>query len=113
MATIGELLLRVFVEVGSQDEASKVAVRIANLVGGFSSITHRTIEKYWKIPEYYELFFRLKPFEDGTSAYEKGLKILGDGWISVNSTESVWTPDEGGRFGIDDVRWASFELVAR
>src|SRR5688500_11512919 len=94
------------------DEAT--AVRFENTIqariAAFGSVRQSETKRYWKIPEWFEIFFYLQPGTDHELAFDDILSSLGEGWerhdVSSEEQWAVWNSKEGSTFCTSHVRWA-------
>ncbi|MFZ5759523.1 MAG: hypothetical protein ACOY32_07835 [Thermodesulfobacteriota bacterium] len=106
------VFLRLFAEEPSEEAAHNVADRILDLLKGHALHLDIQVKKYWKIPEYYEIFFRLSPLTGSSDIISEIASILGKGWEKQQaSLESIWNPGPESSFKINSVRWAHIEIV--
>jgi len=106
------ILLRLFAEEPSEEAAHNVADKIIDLLKGHTRQLDLQVKKYWKIPEYYEIFFRLSPLRDSSDIQSEITAILGNGWEEQQTLiESIWNPGPESNFKIDSIRWAHIEII--
>ena len=106
------VFLRVFAEESTEEAAHKVADRILELLKEHTRQLDVQVKKYWKIPEYYEIFFRLSPLRDTSIIQSEITALLGNGWEKQqDSVESIWNPGPESNFKIESIRWAHIEIV--
>ncbi len=103
------LFLRLFTEVDTEASALEVAKRIIALIIKFAKVENQSVQKYWKIPEYYEIFFKLSSLHNLPEDYQSILEILGTGWEQASDYESIWNPGDGKKFFVEEVKWAHLE----
>jgi hypothetical protein len=103
------LFLRIFVEAHKKIFAIEIANKLTSLIENFVNIENKSVEQYTKIPEYYEIFFKLKPIKDLPYAYQNIIEKLASDWKQINQYESVWDIENKGNFIIQEVRWAHLE----
>lgn len=103
------IFLRLFVEIDTEELALEIAKKIVTLISEFAKVENQSIEKYWKIPEYYEIFFKLNSVQNIHRDYSSILEKLGSGWEPSNKYESIWNPGGESKFIIEEVRWAHLE----
>jgi hypothetical protein len=82
---------------------------MGEILSSFAVVKEGRVTPYWKMPEYYEVLLRLQPRETTRSAYDAALQALGEGWQSQGELENIWTPDAGGSFSLEEVKWAHLE----
>ena len=109
-----KLLLRVFVESGDTAHAADLLEsEIVPTLARHTRIGDRTIERYGKIPEWYELTLHLQPLGDPRDAYDRVVGLASDGWTSSDDApggDTVWNPAPGSTFVTPEVRWAHLQL---
>ena len=103
------IYLRIFVEVDTKDAATEIAKKITSTISQFVETKIQTIDKYWKIKEYYEIFFKLYPKNQIKADFEKISSAIGSGWESSGDLESIWNFGEDKAFLSDSVKWAHLE----
>ena len=79
----------------------------------FGGVRQSGMQRYWKIPEWFELLFTLQPSTDPELAFNGILSSLGDGWerheISAEEQWAVWNPTQSSAFFSPHIRWANVE----
>lgn len=103
------LFLRLFAEVDTDESALEIANRIIVLIINFAKAEKKIVQKYWKKPEYYEIFLKLNCNHNIPKDFQNILKTLGSGWEKINKYEGIWNPGDGKEFIIQEVRWAHLE----
>ena len=103
------LFLRLFVEVDTEASALEIDRKVISLISKFVSIESQSIQKYWKIPEYYEIFLKLNSLYNLRDTYQEILKILASGWEQHDEYENIWNPGPGKKFALEEVKWAHLE----
>ena len=104
-----ELCLRCFVEVDTEASALQIKEEIKDIINIWGPITLETVEPYWKINEYFEIFLCCPVNE--IASYQKLLSSLGSGWEEPSEKEAMWNPTQDAQFFHDSVRWAHFEII--
>jgi hypothetical protein len=104
------VLLRLFAECRDDRESARLGL---GLCAGLSALDPQRAmapERYWKIPELYELGYRLHP---GTRAtFDAVLSRTRDGWIHLGDDDdrsSVWNRVPGSVLLLPEIVWA--ELI--
>jgi hypothetical protein len=104
----------VFVET---EDAAKAEVllesEIVPTLAQHARIGGREIQRYWKIPEWFELTLRLQPLGDAREAYERVVGLAEAGWTSCDDApggDTVWNPTPESTFLAPEVRWAHLQL---
>ncbi|MBD1821497.1 hypothetical protein H6F51_03090 [Cyanobacteria bacterium FACHB-DQ100] len=108
------ILVRVFVETSQIELCEQAAVSVISMFEQCVGLSRKSINTYWKIPQYIEIFLEFIPKEDSDAAFQHIVDELGQGWnFRQSSLEkwAVWTPSELNKFSISDVRWASVDLI--
>lgn len=107
------ILLRIFAEEPSEELARRnVASRVGELTKKYANIFDVKIEKYWKIPQYFEIAIRFSPLDEVDSVFNKIISILGTGWQMQQPSESIWNYSSyGSDFALNSVRWAHIEVL--
>ena len=103
------LFLRLFVEVSTEKSASEIAKKIISLINKFVKVENQYIQKYWKITEYYEIFFKLSSLNHVSEDYQYILTRLGSGWENFSGF-SIWNFGDEKKFVIDEVKWAEIRM---
>ncbi len=102
---------RFYTEVSSEEDAKKVADEIKAVTDKYCSLLDLTINRYWKIPEYFEIFMRLSASSNSSEAYKSIVSSLGEGWEEQQPlSESIWNYEDGNSLIIDSIRWAHLEI---
>lgn len=106
------LVVRVMVLADTAEAATPSARVVREKIEPYGFVNSHKIEKYWKMPELFEVYFLLGLHPDTSEVFNKVLDSLGDGWdrhlVDESQAWAVWTP-EMGRFCCDDARWAYVE----
>ena len=109
-----KLLLRVFVETDDVAQAQHLLEgEIVPTLARHARIGDREIERYWKIPHWFELTLRLQPLGDAREAYQRVVGLARDGWTSSDDApggDTVWNPTADSTFLAPEVRWAHLQL---
>jgi len=113
------ILLRLFVEVASQDEAEAEMRRIIPELEGFGTVAPRKVEQYWKIPENWEITFDLHPAGSPLEVYEQLIALTAAEWEIGEVMEededrwAVWNAAPGFQFLSPRAVWASVDLLPK
>lgn len=102
---------RFFLEVGDGPTALGLSQSICEKLLGHGKVSIKSIEKYWKIPEYYEVSIVVSSEELTLDALSVIAHDLGSGWVVDNISYMIWTPSTHSNFIINEVRWAQLELI--
>lgn len=106
------IVVRVMVGADSVDTAQPLAAIIEERIRPFGLITRRQIERYWKIPEWFEIDFVLHLPSASNETFDSVLAAIADGWdrhvLGEGEAWAVWTPQTGS-FCFPDARWANVE----
>ena len=65
-----KVVLRLFAATDDPSVADDLAGLVASKAGKFGGVQTRPVERYWKIPEYYEVGIELRPDGEASVAYE-------------------------------------------
>lgn len=110
------ILCRAYLQAGDPSEAQLgsegLLERLRALAVG-CSVEADPPQRYWKIPEYYELACAVEPpHETDEAGLEKRLADgLGTGWVWLpNGTTAVCSLDKGGVPAVAGVRWMELDL---
>ena len=115
------LILRLMAEVGSETEAREVIDSIAPEIEACGKIEEQEIERYWKIPEYYEITLSVYPRVESSlrESFDCLIALSGSGWEFGDSTEeslhagesawAVWNPSSGQTLLSPTVRWVHLQ----
>ena len=79
MSARWKVVLRLFAATDDPSIADDLAVVVASKAAKFGGVQTRPVERYWKIPEYYEVGIELRPHGDASAAYEGMLAELATG----------------------------------
>jgi hypothetical protein len=111
------ILLRLFVEAASQDEAEAEMRRILPELAGFGTVAPRRVEQYWKIPGNWEIALDLHPAGSPLEAYERLIGLAAAEWeIGKVADEdedrwAVWNAAPGFELLSPRAVWASVDLL--
>lgn len=105
------IFLRLFAEADSEKTASEIRQVLIESIGTFSSVEDSAVQRYWKIPNYYEIFLKLAPANGVEEDFLKIRNKLGRGWEQQGEFECIWNPNETNFFSIKKVKWAHLERV--
>ena len=110
------LLLRLMAEVGGAGEAEEELRLIVPRIEGYAAIEKHTIERYWKIPAYWEITLHLRPLGSAQGVYERLLGLAEGGWTRGAADEAdgdrwaVWNAAPGVELLTPRIRWAELQL---
>jgi 23S rRNA U2552 (ribose-2'-O)-methylase RlmE/FtsJ len=104
------ILLRVFVEVNTEAKALDLATQLIYHVDNIMSPLNQNVVKYWKIPEYYEIYIKFRPHTVCIDYFTKAQNLLAKDWNQLSQHESVWSPNDDNQFVLEEVRWAHLEI---
>ena len=108
-----KVVLRLFAAIDDPSVADDLAGLVASKAGKFGGVQTRPVERYWKIPEYYEVGIELRPDGEASAAYEGLLAELATGWERHGSPEepwAIWNPSAEGRCFSPLVTWMSLDM---
>jgi hypothetical protein len=111
------ILLRAFAASVDENAAITVSRTVEEILRSQGKVLRcDSPKRYWKIAEYWEIFFVLQPDRSIQVAFEELLNELGTGW-EVHKLDSdswaVWNSGPVCTFASGDVRWANLECVSR
>lgn len=86
MSAVLTICVRVFVEVQDAIDAQRAAQRLSALLGRYGEVVPSPVQKYWKIPECYELRMRLESDENSEDLLSIVTQNLGSGWSTDGTT---------------------------
>lgn len=108
------LLLRVFLEVEDEARARDVLRSVIEpTLAPHAGLRDVTIERYWKMPEWFEITADLDPLYDPMAVYDRLLALAEAGWTRSDdrsSRDAVWNPVSGALLLAPEVRWAHLQL---
>lgn len=110
------LLLRLMAEVDSAAEAEAELRRVAPRIEAHAAVTQHAIERYWKIPAYWEITLHLRPLGPAPDVYERLLGLAEGGWTHGEPDEdgggrwAVWNAAPGAVLLTPRIRWAELQL---
>jgi hypothetical protein len=107
------ITLRLFAETDDPSVANDIAGVVESKAGKLGGVQTRPVERYWKIPEYYEVGIDLRPNGEAIAAVECMLAELATGWDRHGSGSdlwAIWNPSEEGRCFSSLVRWMSLDV---
>lgn len=101
------VLLRLFVQCPNEDAAAAMVIDLAESLRALRALPTMPPERYWKMPELFELAFRLFPgtrdtFDAVVSRAPHGWTHLGD----ADDRSSVWNRTPGATLLLPEVAWA-------
>ena len=91
------LVVRVFVEVETEDVARHLASQLGTALAGVGRVVKSTVKPYWEITEYHEVMLVL----DGSpsdSVCREATALLGMGWEEINADCAVWNAGDDTTF---------------
>lgn len=90
-----ELSMRLMAEVENEDAVAKFIPVVLNGLAQFASVEKWTCERYWKIPDYFEIQLQLQPVGEFAAAYQ-----------GITSLLPVWQhEDEAGKYAAREALW--------
>jgi len=111
-----------FVEAASEAEARQVlADVIAPTLAPKADLGVPSVERYWKIPEWFEVTLDLAPLGRVPAGVARGWRatfarivaLAGAGWTpggDADAPDAVWNATPGVLFLAPEVRWAHLQL---
>lgn len=106
------MVVRVMVLADSAEAATPSAKFVREKIEAYGVVASHNIERYWKMPELFEIYFLLHLTSESCDPFNKVLDFLGEGWdrhfVDERQAWAVWTL-EMGRFCTTDARWANVE----
>ena len=108
-----QIILRLFAETDDPSVAYYIAGVVESKAGKLGAVQSRPVERYWKIPEYYEVGIVLRPDGAAIDAVECILAQLATGWDRHGSESdlwAIWNPSEDGSCFSSLVRWISLNM---
>ena len=109
------IFLRIFAETDDPSVAIDLAGVIVEKAGRYGWVRTRPVERYWKIPEFYEVAIELRPDGGSSAAYEGVLADLAAGWERHGSQEdlwAIWNPTAEGYCFSPLVTWMSVNMLS-
>lgn len=108
-------VMRVFIEADDADSAREVASNLCSRLAAPLSSEIRSVEKYWKIPAWFEVVIG---FSDAASIEDALARVqqLATNWdVRIRETDgsAMWSPEIGGTFSHPQVRWVNVECFRR
>jgi hypothetical protein len=116
------LYIRLYVEAADQDIAEAIAARMMPTVTAIAPIISQEIEPYWKIPEYYGIFWKFDPTGDVQAKFDQFIALSEAGWSGWwiehpddevaphEGRDAVWNPTPGVTLLAPEVRWGHVEV---
>jgi len=109
------LLLRLYAELADAEEAEQLRCAITPQIEAHARIEEHESEPYWKIPAYYGLTLRLRPYGDPSMAFDNLVALSASGWTFSggplpHARDAVWNPSPGADFLSPKVKWAHLDL---
>lgn len=107
------IVLRLFAATHDMRVADDLAGVVASKASRFGAVQTRPVERYWKIPEYYEVGIFLHPNGEALAAFEGMLAELATGWNRAWPEDPwpTWKPSAEGRCFSPLVTWMSLHMV--
>ena len=108
------LILRIFFAVSTEEAAAQMMARLVQMVEPHASVTRTTTERYWKIPEYFEVTIYIAPTSDPATLFDKLLRLIGAGWIRTGDDSewgAVWTKEMSSEARLANMQWASLDVI--
>jgi len=108
------IMLRLFTAVPNEAEAERVASLARAMLADHGRICRADrVQRYWKIPEYFEIFLVLQPGAASQAAFNSIMDALATGWdvhrFETGGDWAVWNPSASAIFHLPKVRWANVE----
>ena len=108
------LLLRLYLEVSTKEDADAIVSSLIDSMKSKCSENSRIINKYWKIPEYFEAFLKLEPSGKSKDNFYDLLEIIGRDWDVYDEQEdelwAVWNYSANKQIVHPAIKWANLEL---
>ena len=120
-----QITIRLFLDEVDPAKAANFVQMLREHLAPIVDVIQWETGAYWKIPEWFEVFFVARPFAEtkAPSAFQAALAALGEGWqrgvnewwekhVKPDDEEQweVWTSRPGSSFFHQSVRWANVEL---
>lgn len=107
------IALRLFAETDDLEVADDLASVVVARAGRFGEVRTRPVERYWKIPEYFEVDIELHLDGEVSAAYEGVLADLATGWERHGSPDepwAIWNPSSECQCFSALVTWMSLDV---
>ncbi|MBS9783633.1 MAG: hypothetical protein KGV46_03670 [Pasteurella sp.] len=105
---MNNLFLRVFIEVQDDMQALTVANLLEKKLMNCCNLSILKVEKYWKIPEYFEVTFDIYKEDNEINTITD---LIGYGWDIYGNTYIWDIKNKQSSFISDKIRWASLEHI--
>ena len=105
-----DLFLRAFVDCADAQTAAGLQQKLCAALVAWASAEPLLAERYWKMPELFELTFRLTPA--GPGAFDGIVACAPGGWHHVSDEtyrSSVWNRSAGSSFLAPELAWAELQ----
>lgn len=106
------LFLRLFAEVADAGDLTVISERLKAVLRPFGEVGRPEVNRYWKVPAYFEVYFRMIVEPEAVARFGDILEAFGTGWLSRGSPDepwAVWNHGPLATFFSPDVRWANVE----
>ncbi len=104
------------VEADDIDAAKAFQRTVRPIIESHAPIARSEVDQYWKISDWYEITFELRPTDDPTRVYRDLLGLGDGGWTSYGDAtdrSSAWNPTSGSELLSHRVRWAELQCCVR
>lgn len=101
--------IKFFLETLAETECESALEHIISILPKSYREKSRTIEQYWKIPEYMKVELICEIVQMDKITFESTCELLGSGWeftYPQQEMEAIWNPSKGNRFNIANVCWS-------
>jgi hypothetical protein len=109
------IFVKLLAETPDDLSAAGVAAMVQAKIAGLASVERFEAKRYWKIPAWFEILFRLESAGDPRSTFETILAALGQGWERHRHTDmewAIWSHNSDRTSFCPEMRWAHAEWVA-
>lgn len=98
--------VRAYVFAGTIDEAQERARPLVALLSQSAQVRNLRLQRYWKIPEYWEVVCDLDAFDLAALSM-----LLAADWSVAKEHEAIWDHRLSGPFAVAGVAWAHLERL--
>lgn len=108
-------VLRAFVEAADPDQGRKIAEELRTLIHERLEAQPARVERYWKIPEWFEVLIQLQGVDTIESSWSQAEPLCSRWHLTKTQDElnAVWSREIEGEVVHPQVRWLSVNFFPK
>lgn len=108
-------VLRAFVEATDKDQGKKIAEELRTLIPGSLEAQSARVERYWKIPDWFEVLIELQGVDAIDSSWKLAETLCSQWHLTKTQHElnAVWSHEVEGEVVHPKVRWLSVSFFPK